>query len=123
MTSIISKILGLDGVVEKGLELIDDAWETDAEKTESKTKAKIELMKAYAPFRIAQRYLALLFGFTYLGTYVLIIILTAFDKETDKYLKIMSEFSIDWAMLTILAFYFGGGLADSVLKPKKGNGQ
>lgn len=49
--------------VEKGLDLIDDLYTSDEESAdiirkdrESAANAKIELMKAYAPFKLAQRY-------------------------------------------------------------------
>ena len=54
----IGSILGNGDVLSKGMDLIDDAFESDEEQRESRTKAKIELMKAYAPFKVAQRWLA-----------------------------------------------------------------
>lgn len=121
--SVLGKILGSDKIIASGLKLIDDAWETDAEVRESKTKAKIDLMNAYAPFKVAQRYLALMFGGTYLFTYFMIMICSVFNLVDNATLAeiraIMQEFSIDWIMLTIVGFYFGGGLAESISRPKK----
>ena len=75
-------------------------------------------MRAYAPFKIAQRYLALMFGGTYITTYVLVIGMTFIGKDVSAVKGILSEFQIDWIMLSIVMFYFGGGLADSVMKKK-----
>lgn len=116
---VIATILGAPKVIEKGLELIDDLWETDAEARQSKTNAKIALMKAYAPFKVAQRYLAVMFTGTYLATYILVMVYALMEKPTDHIVVVIEQFSVDWIMLTIVAFYFGGGLAESVGRASK----
>ena len=108
---ILAKILGSGDVVEKGLELIDDMWETDAEARASKTESKINLMNAYAPFKLAQRYIALAFTYTFLACFFLVLALTlAGISKTDDVIAVMEAFNIKWAMIIILTFYFGGGL-------------
>jgi hypothetical protein len=120
---VLGKILGSDKVIAKGLELLDDAFETDAEARESKAKAKIDLMNAYAPFKVAQRYLALMFAGTFLACFLLVLVATMTDALTDEKLiavrSIMAEFNIGWIMMTIVAFYFGGGLVESFGKKKE----
>jgi hypothetical protein len=116
---ILSTIFGSGDVITKGLDLIDDAYTSDVEMLEAKTKAKADLMLAYAPFKIAQRYLALMFGGTYISTYITVIVMTFLGKDVTGVQGILAEFQIDWIMLSIVMFYFGGGLADSVMK--KGN--
>jgi hypothetical protein len=118
--SILNTIFGSGDVITKGLQLIDDMHTSDVEMIEAKTKAKTDLMTAYAPFKIAQRYLALMFGGTYILSYIMVIIMTFIGKDTVAVQGILSEFQIDWIMLSIVMFYFGGGLADSI-KGKKGN--
>jgi len=115
MFTTIMKVLGGDKIIEKGLELIDDAWETDTEIRESKTKAKIDLMKAYAPFKIAQRYLALLFSFTFIFSFFLVLgcVLSGYGNVADIY-DVLKAFYIGEIMLSIVIFYFGGGLTESV---------
>ena len=110
--SILATIFGSGKVIEKGLELIDDAWESDEEKREGKTDAKVALLKAYAPFKIAQRYLAIMFTGVYLLTYCLVMAYALQNMPTDHIVKVIDEFSINWIMLTIVGFYFGGGLAE-----------
>ena len=66
MFGILTKILGSGDVIKKGLDLIDDIHTSKEEEINAKNKAKIDLLSAYAPFKVAQRYLALMFGFTYL---------------------------------------------------------
>jgi len=77
------------------------------------------LMGAYAPFKIAQRYLALMFGATFLGSYLIVLGMTISGYgDPDSVTKVMEQFSINYAMLIILGFYFGGGVVDS-FKAKK----
>ena len=115
---ILSTIFGSGDVIAKGIDLIDDLHTSDVEMVEAKTKAKMDLMQAYAPFKIAQRYIAVMFGGTYISTYLLVIGMTFMGQDVTQVKDILKEFQIDWIMLTIVAFYFGGGLADSVLRPK-----
>jgi len=117
--SILSTIFGSGKVIEKGLELIDDLHTSDVEMVESKNKAKIDLMQAYAPFKIAQRYMALMFGGTYISTYLLVIGMTFTGQDVTPVKDILQEFQIDWIMLSIVGFYFGSGFADSILRPKE----
>ena len=119
MLGILGTILGNSSVIEKGMELIDDAFESDEEKRESKTKAKIDLMKAYAPFKIAQRYLALMFGATYLFSFSLVLGMTLFGHDVQQVFNVLEEFKVGWIMMVIITFYFGGGLVESVSKTKK----
>ena len=53
---ILKTIFGSGDVISKGLELIDDMHTSDVEMVEARTKAKTDLLAAYAPFKIAQRY-------------------------------------------------------------------
>jgi len=115
---ILSTIFGSGDVIKKGIDLIDDFHTSDTEMIEAKNKAKIDLMQAYAPFKIAQRYIALMFGGTYISTYLLVIGMTFLGKDVTPVKEILNEFQIDWIMLTIVGFYYSSGLADSILRPK-----
>jgi hypothetical protein len=119
MLAVLGKILGSDSVISQGMKLIDDMHTSTEEEIAAKSKAKIDLMGAYAPFKIAQRYLALMFGATFLGSYVIVLSMTISGQgDPDAVTKVMEQFSINYAMLIILGFYFGGGVVDS-LKAKK----
>ena len=115
---ILNTIFGSGDVISKGMDLIDSFHTSDTEMIEAKTKAKTDLMTAYAPFKIAQRYLATMFAVTYISSSVLVIVMMFLDKDVAAVKGILSEFQIDWIMLSIVMFYFGGGLADSVMKKK-----
>lgn len=119
MLGVINSILGSGDVIKKGLDLIDDMHTSTEEEIKAKSKAKIDLMGAYAPFKIAQRYLALMFGATFLGSYLIVLGMTISGfGDPDSVTKVMEQFSINYAMLIILGFYFGGGVVDS-FKAKK----
>ena len=119
MLAVLGKILGSDSVIKQGMKLIDDMHNSTEEAIAAKSKAKIDLMGAYAPFKIAQRYLALMFGATFLGSYVIVLSMTISGQgDPDAVTKVMEQFSINYAMLIILGFYFGGGVVDSI-KAKK----
>ena len=120
MIGIISKILGSDKVIEKGLGLIDSMHTSSEEEIAAKAKAKTDLLQAYAPFKIAQRWLALMFGLTFLLSYVLVLAMTISGQgDPDAVTKVMEQFSINYAMLIILGFYFGGGAVEGFLEKKK----
>jgi len=120
MLGVISKMLGSGNVIEKGMDLIDSMHTSTEEEIAAKSKAKIDLMNAYAPFKLAQRYLALMFGLTFLLTYVLVLGMTIAGKgDPDAVTKVMDQFSINYAMLIILGFYFGGGAVEGFMEKKK----
>jgi len=119
MLNVLNSILGGGDVIKKGLDLIDDMHTSTEEEIKAKSDARISLMNSYAPFKIAQRYLALMFGGTFLGSYMIVLGMTISGYgDPDAVTKVMEQFSINYAMLIILGFYFGGGVIDSV-KAKK----
>jgi len=117
--SIFQKLLGSDDIVSKGIDLIDSFHTSETESIEAKTKAKTDLLESYAPFKVAQRYLALIFGFTFIGSYILVLVLFFLGKDIAEVQEIFNVFKIDYIMLTIVAFYFGGGAFEGVIEKKK----
>ena len=121
MFGTLSKILGSGDVIKKGLDLIDDMHTSTEEEIVAKTKSKVDLLSAYAPFKVAQRYLALLFSVTFLSCFILTLGMTLFGKGDVEAVKfVLSDFYIGEIMLAIIFFYFGGGAIES-FKPKKVN--
>ena len=119
MIGILSKILGSGDVIKKGMELIDDMHTSDEESIAAKSKAKIDLMNAYSPFKLAQRYIALMFTAVFLSMFVLVLAMTlAGEGDIDAVKQIIGDFWIGEIMLMIVGFYFGGGLVDSVASAK-----
>ena len=120
MFAVLANILGSGDVIKQGMNLIDDMHTSSEEEIAAKSKAKIDLMGAYAPFKIAQRYLALMFGAVFLASYILVLGMTISGYgDPDAVTKVMEQFSINYAILIILSFYFGGGVIDSVKGLKK----
>jgi len=115
---ILSQILGSGDVISKGLGLIDSMHTSETEAIEAKTKAKTDLLSSYAPFKLAQRYLALIFGFTFVASYILVLSLFFLGRDITAVQEIIAAFKVDWIMLTIVGFYFGGGAFEGI-KGKK----
>jgi len=124
---ILSNIFGSGDVVKKGLELIDEAWTSDEEKAdnevkiiEAKTNAKATLLNAYAPFKLAQRYLALMFTFVFLFIMMNGVLGALYGwvdmASVQEAKKFANEMWLGEIMITIVGFYFGGGLAESFKK-------
>ena len=113
-------MLGSGDVISKGLDLIDSMHTSTEEEIKAKADAKTQLLQSYAPFKLAQRYLALMFGLTFLLSYVLVLGMTISGYgDPDAVTKVMDQFSINYAMLIILGFYFGGGAVEGFMEKKK----
>ncbi len=123
--SILASILGSATIIEKGIDLIDEAFDSTEEKAEAeatvvkaKTKAKTDLLSAYAPFKVAQRYLALIF--TLLFAFIMINgILGALYgwvnlNNVNQALQFANKMWLGEIMLAIISFYFGGGFIESI---------
>jgi hypothetical protein len=120
MLAVLGKILGSGDVVKQGMKLIDDMHTSTEEEIAAKSKARIDLMNAYAPFKLAQRYLALMFGFTFLASYIIVLTMTiAGTGDPNAVTQVMEQFSINYAMMIILGFYFGAGALESFQNKKK----
>jgi hypothetical protein len=133
MWQILGKIFGSGDVVSKGIDLIDEFHTSDVELIEAdaaakkslietKTRAKADLITAYAPFKLAQRVIAFSFTGVYLLCFLAILgsIFAGYldEKQVEGIKELMAEFNVGWIMMAIISFYFGGGFIESV-KPKK----
>lgn len=131
--SIIGKLFGKDDVIKKASEGIyngvDAAWFTSEEKAEHFKS----LLKLYEPFKIAQRLLACIvcipYVFIWLCCACLYIASAFFDPCVDgcKYAQ-LAHIAQDLATFNhqnlsmqagiILAFYFGGGAVEGIVRAK-----
>lgn len=118
MLGLLGKIFGSEKVIQSGIELIDSLHTSTEEQIEAQTRSKVALLEAYAPFKLAQRVLAFSFTFVYLSCFALVLGYTLFDQVADaeKVKQVLEDFQIGYAMLIILAFYFGGGAAEGILQ-------
>ncbi len=121
---ILNNIFGTGEVIKKGLELIDEAWTSDEEKAdneakiiEAKTNAKATLLNAYTPFKLAQRYLALMFSSVFLFIMMNGVLGALYGwvdmNAVQEAKRFANEMWLGEIMLTIIGFYFGGGLVES----------
>ena len=122
MLGIIGKLLGSGDVISKGFNLIDSMHTSKVEEIQAKNKAKIDLLSAYAPFKVAQRYLALMFS----GVFIFIMLNGVLGalygviemENVNEAKKFANEMWLGEIMLAIVGFYFGGGLFESAKKGK-----
>ena len=112
-----SKLFGTGDVVDKGMNMIDNAFYTDQEKAENKAN----ILRFYEPFKIAQRLLAMTFCPVYCLAWFLVFVtelLSALLGNTVELGKVYSLLSGDMAIMVIiiLTFYFGGGAAEGLIE-------
>lgn len=123
MFALLGKLLGSDAVITKGIDLIDSLHTSTEEEIAAKTKAKTDLLAAYAPFKLAQRYLALMFTSVFifimlngvLGALYGIIDLEAVNQAK----QFANDMWLGEIMLAIVGFYFGGGAFEGVMNARK----
>ena len=117
--SVLSTILGSGDVISKGLNLIDDMHTSKEEEIIAKTKAKTDLLKSYAPFKVAQRYLAVIFASNFVASFWLVLVLYFLGHDISGVMEIIAGFNIGVIMLVIVTFYFGGGAFEGVMSKRE----
>ena len=122
MLGILGKILGSDDVISKGIQLIDDMHTSTEEEIAAKSKAKVDLLGAYAPFKLAQRYLALMFTAMFIFIMANGVLGALYGivpiENVEEAKKFANEMWLGEIMLTIVGFYYSGGVIDSVRRKK-----
>ena len=76
MAGILGKIFGSGDVIKSSIDLIDSFHTSTEEEVAAKTKAKVDTLNAYAPFKLAQRVIAFAFTFTYLVCFAMVLTFT-----------------------------------------------
>jgi len=111
--SLLDTLFGSSKVIEKGTDMLDNAFYTDQEKA----AGHIKLLGAYEPFKLSQRLLALsivpmwaLCHFICFGIW-----LVNPEYNLDAALLILNG-KIGIASSIIVGFYFGGGMLNSLRK-------
>lgn len=93
---------------------IDKAFYTDEEKAEGFAK----LLQLYEPFKLAQRYLALIFAPAYALCAVTAFAASFFVDVTAQVELLSGMFG--YIVLTIIGFYFGGGAVEGLIEKARG---
>lgn len=108
-----SKLFGSDNVIQAGIDGIDAVVFTE----EERSKAKQEFLKLYEPFKIAQRYLAVIFSIPYVLAW-LITFISSFFIDVTKQFELLNG-DIGSIVFAIVSFYFLGGVASGILQSRK----
>ena len=121
MLKLLGKLFGSEKIVDAGIAAGDAAFFTKEEKSEW----TLRLLKAYEPFKLAQRFLALIFCIPYALLATAMILSTLFfDADIQTPLRLLND-TFAGPCSIIVAFYFGGGLLEGTInayhnKPPKG---
>jgi hypothetical protein len=104
-----SRLFGSDKIIDAGVNGIDAMIFTD----EEKSNAKMQFLKLYEPYKLAQRYLALIYSIPYALAWLVTFIASFFiDVALQIELLKGDAFYIN---IVILSFYFGGGAAEGIV--------
>lgn len=141
---IFSKIFGVQDtakeIVNATISTGDKLFFTDEERSDAKQKVMEyypTLLRAYEPFKLAQRILAMWFSFIYGIAFLVGLVMVLFNVYTkyqalkagiplDKIvlldlqplLNLIAAFSVGTIVLAIIGFYFGGGFLESLKRSK-----
>lgn len=110
------KLFGSDSVVQAGIDGIDKIVYTDEEKVDN----KLLLLRAYEPFKLAQRFLMLIVGIPYMLCWLITFLLSFFTSIDMESQIALLDGRIGDVFLIIAGFYFGGGLVEGGIKAIKG---
>ena len=106
----LGKLFGTEKVINKGVDMLDNAFYTDQEKAQ----AHIQLLKAYEPFKLAQRLLAAIVVPPWVLGHI---ICFSFGSQYDlSFQQEVLDGKLGMAAMTILAFYFMGGTLNTLRK-------
>ena len=123
MFELLGRIFGSGEVIKAGLDLIDDLHTSTEEEIAAKTKAKVELLSAYAPFKLAQRYLAVMFTVVFLFVMINGIVGALYGwidlNAVEEAKRFANDMWLGEIMLAIVGFYFGGGAFEGVMNARK----
>lgn len=114
---LMSRIFGSDKIVDAGIKGIDAMVFTD----EEKSNVKLAFLKAYEPFKLAQRYLALLITLLIVVFAITGITFVSLGRDVDQLLDLFSALNLDLSSALIYGFYFGGGAAEGIIKSFSNN--
>ena len=110
-----SKLFSSAEVVKDVSNGIDKAFYTDEEKAEGFAK----LLRLYEPFKLAQRYLALIFAPAY-ALCAVVTFAASFFVDVSAQVELMSGM-FGYIVLTIIGFYFGGGAVEGLIEKARAN--
>lgn len=121
------RLFGGETFVNKSLEMIDEAIFTDQEKSASdieiykmSVKAKTDILKAYEPFKLAQRLLVFMLVAVVLMLFISAIVFVSINQP-NKIIDIKNLFiamDLDTVLMLVFGFYFAGGALEGIIRSK-----
>ena len=125
---ILAKLFGTDEVIRKGTDAVINAGDALVFTKEEKAHHFLDLLKAYEPFKLAQRLLALTFSIPYVLVWLISAVMFLFGAlipgehphilTASKDLAQMNNDTLGLPVALVLGFYFGGGAIESFRKTK-----
>lgn len=87
---------------------------------EEQTKMKLDMLKNFEPFKLAQRLLAFIFTVNFIVSFwVSVCLFFWYPTYFDGFLKTIATFNLGWIMMAIVSFYFGSGFVNTFKGLKK----
>lgn len=135
---VFSKIFGTEKVIDAGISAIDKSFYTEEEKAEHHIKVagiKIDLLKAYEPFKLAQRLIAFMVGIPFVAIHaiifliqlILLMLALRYGSESYDFAMTQLDLMVDRNNQTlgepfawIVGFYFFGGAGEGIVKRLRG---
>lgn len=128
--SIWGRIFGTKSVIDNAAKGIYNGVDKAIYTKEEKAAGFLALLKAYEPFKLAQRILAFMVVGAYVATWLLVVLLFVIagalnDEQLFKAAMDLGSLNNDTLgipVTLVLGFYFGGGALEGVVdrfKPKK----
>lgn len=106
-----------DAVIDAG----DAMFLTDEEEIQynhKKLAMKMEWMKLYEPFKVAQRYIALIISIPYVSAWFIIFIATLANQDTSK-AALLLDGNLGLAFVLVVGFYFAAGAGEGLINKWK----
>ncbi|WP_419810811.1 hypothetical protein [Bacterioplanoides sp.] len=116
--SILGSLFGNENVVKKTVDGIYNGIDAVVYTEEERKENFQKLLKLYEPFKIAQRFLALIFGIPYAAAWFITFCVSFTDHNIEPQLELLSG-TMGSVVLAIIGFYFLGGAAEGLVRKNK----
>jgi len=107
--SLFGRMFGSQNIMEKSLDTLTKTGDAMFFTDEEKSQYKINLLKAYEPFKLVQRYIVLLFTIPYVTLHVSVILGCMHGLEWQA-LSVMINDAFGYPVLAAVGLYLTGGV-------------
>ena len=107
--TLFGRIFGSQSSINKGLDVLTNTGDAMFFTDQEKAKHTLALLKAYAPFKLVQRYIVLLFSIPYVALHVTVILgcMHGYDWQP---LGEMTNEAFGYPVLAAIGLYLTGGV-------------